>query len=283
MSDKLPEAQNDSTDEMPVVSIGRILVALDASPHSLNALRAAAELAAVTESELQGLYVEDLNLLRMCGLPFVREIGSYSAAARLPDSRAIEREFQSQAEKIRHTLAQTAVSSNLRWSFRVTRGMVSTELLAAAESAGLVTLGRVGRSPGKSFGSTAQAMVRRSMCPLLLLGDGGLNYPLTLLYTGTAASARALRLAITLMTNREESLRVLFMADMDLKPAQRTLAAHRLTQEIQDLGLDVVLEILNSQDDLDRSIHDLESGTLILPGEHADLLDEYARPVILVP
>ena len=174
MSDKSPEAQNDSTDEipdeMPVVSIGRILVALDASPHSLNALRAAAELAAVTESELQGLYVEDLNLLRMCGLPFVREIGSYSAAARLPDSRAIEREFQSQADKIRHTLAQTAVSSNLRWSFRVTRGMVSTELLAAAESAGLVTLGRVGRSPGKRFGSTAQAMVRRSMCPLLVAG-----------------------------------------------------------------------------------------------------------------
>ena len=75
MSDKSPEAQNDSADEMademPVVSIGRILVALDASPHSLNALRAAAELAAVTESELHGLYVEDLNLLRMCGLPFV--------------------------------------------------------------------------------------------------------------------------------------------------------------------------------------------------------------------
>ena len=52
----------------------RILVALDASPQSEAALRAAAELAALLEAELEGLFVEDINLLHLCGLPFGREI-----------------------------------------------------------------------------------------------------------------------------------------------------------------------------------------------------------------
>lgn len=272
---------------MPVESIRRILVALDASPHSLNALRAAAELAAITESELHGLYVEDLNLLRMCGLPFVREIGSYSAAPRLLDSRAIEREFQSQADAIRRTIAQAAVSANIHWSFQVARGLVTTELLAAAESADLVTLGRLGRSPGKRFGSTAQSMVRRAMCPLLLLGDGGLSYPLALLYTGSAASVRALRLTITLMRNQESTLQVLFLADMDLKPPQRNLLARRLGQEIENRGVNVEFDMLDAEENLeeylDAALEGMKFGTLILPGEYADRLDEYARPVILIP
>jgi nucleotide-binding universal stress UspA family protein len=45
-------------------TIRRILVALDASPHSFAALEAAAHLAAHLEAELFGLYVEDENLLR---------------------------------------------------------------------------------------------------------------------------------------------------------------------------------------------------------------------------
>ncbi|MCB0182612.1 MAG: universal stress protein, partial [Caldilineaceae bacterium] len=41
----------------------RILVALDASPHSLAALRAAAKLAATVHAELHGLFIEDDRLL----------------------------------------------------------------------------------------------------------------------------------------------------------------------------------------------------------------------------
>ena len=48
---------------------------------------------------------------------------------------------------MRRAMAQTALDVKLRWSFEVVRGRVSEELLAATESVGLVTLGRVGRSP----------------------------------------------------------------------------------------------------------------------------------------
>ena len=54
--------------------IQRILVALDASTDSLAALDAAAKLAQCLQAELVGLFVEDVNLLYMAGLPFTREL-----------------------------------------------------------------------------------------------------------------------------------------------------------------------------------------------------------------
>ncbi|MBK7177644.1 MAG: universal stress protein [Chloroflexi bacterium] len=56
------------------MKIQRILVALDASPHSLAALEAAIDLAERLDAELQGLFVEDINLLRLAQLPFAREL-----------------------------------------------------------------------------------------------------------------------------------------------------------------------------------------------------------------
>ena len=48
-------------------TIRRILVALDASPHSQAALQAASELAAALKAELVGIFVEDVNLLHLAG------------------------------------------------------------------------------------------------------------------------------------------------------------------------------------------------------------------------
>ena len=278
------ESPDASSGEMPVEAIGRILVALDASPHSLNALRAAAELAAVTESELHGLYIEDLNLLRMCGLPFVpRDRLLFGGAPTTGQSN------HRTGVSIAGGQDSTYARPDCRWRpksggrFRSHRGMVAAELLAAAESAGLVTLGRVGRSPGKRFGSTAQMMIRRTMRPLLLLGDGGLNYPLTLLYSGSAASNRALWLAVALMRSQKSTMRVLFASGLELKVAQRTPLADRLQQEVERQGLAIELEMLGSESELNALLRDLKSGTLVIPGEYAALLDDYTQPVILVP
>ncbi|MGB7837261.1 MAG: universal stress protein, partial [Terrimicrobiaceae bacterium] len=63
------------------MNIRRILVALDASAHSRAALEAACELALGLDAELSGLFVEDINLLRLAQLPFASEI-SYPSALR---------------------------------------------------------------------------------------------------------------------------------------------------------------------------------------------------------
>ncbi len=125
--------------------IRRILVALDTSPHSRAALAAAANLAARLEAQLIGVYVEDMNLLRLAQLPFAQEIHYASATPQKLDKDVMEKQLRSQADRARNDLRQTAEQYALEWSFQVLRGLVAAELLTAAEEADLLVLGRTSR------------------------------------------------------------------------------------------------------------------------------------------
>jgi nucleotide-binding universal stress UspA family protein len=98
--------------------IRRILVALDASRQSVAALQVAADLASHLEAELVGLFVEDINLLRLAELPFAREVGSYSATRRRLNTRQVERQLKVQAERARRALEAYADRASVRWSLR---------------------------------------------------------------------------------------------------------------------------------------------------------------------
>jgi K+-sensing histidine kinase KdpD len=89
----------------------RVVVALDASANSRATLRAAAQLALQLQAELEGLFIEDDNLLRLCNLPFSQEVGLFSATARRLDSGAIEREFRGVARSLQQLIASIAEHS----------------------------------------------------------------------------------------------------------------------------------------------------------------------------
>lgn len=152
--------------------IRRILVALDASNHSLAALRNAAELASRVEAELLGVFVEDANLLQLAALPFAREVGGVAGAARPLDAQVMERSLKAQAERSRLALAEAAAPHRLRWSFRVVRGDVAAEVVAASFEADLVSIGRMGRQPGGGrLGPVARSVAAASPRPVLLARD----------------------------------------------------------------------------------------------------------------
>lgn len=260
----------------------RILVGLDASRASLAALKVAAEVAALMQAEVAALYVEDINLLRLCGLPFVREVGSYSATLRPLDSTTLEREFRLLAARMRRTVAQTAVSAKVSWSFRVRRGQVDVEMLQAAGDASLVTLGRVGRSHGKRVGSTARAVAGRARHPVFLLGDEGLTSPLTLIYDGLPPARRALELATLLARRPGVRLRVLVVRSS----GQAAVEAEQRAQEIADSlrALDLRGEAVVVDDErLPALLQQPPRGTLIAPAQYAQLLEWAPGSAILVP
>ena len=98
----------------------------------------------------------------------------------------------------------------MRWNFQVRRGPVVAELLAASQTASVVSLGRTSRGRRRTLGSTAQSVVRESSRPILILGDEGeLRSPLTVVYTGSEGSERALRFAANLHQRRGAAIRVL--------------------------------------------------------------------------
>ena len=178
--------------------IRRILVALDTSPHSHAALEAAANLAARLQAQLMGVYVEDMNLLRLAQLPFAHEIRYTSATLQKLDEVVVEKQLRSQASHARDALRQTAELHALEWSFRVLRGMVAAELLAAAAEADLLVLGRTSRQAGPHhvLGSTARSAVAQSQRSVLLMDTGfDLDQPPCLLYDGSEAAQRALQIA----------------------------------------------------------------------------------------
>ncbi|MFQ5954519.1 MAG: universal stress protein [Kiloniellales bacterium] len=164
-------------------SFRRILVGLDASRQSLEALEAAALLAAELSAELTGLFVEDAGLLDIAALPGSR---AHGAAGEL-DRAMMERALRIQARRARQAMAGIAERSRVQWSFRVTRGDIGRELLAAAAECDLVTLGltsaasvgraRVGRTARSTAAAAGCAVLlyppgQRAMQPIAALADG---------------------------------------------------------------------------------------------------------------
>lgn len=176
--------------------IRRILVALDASPPSEAALEGAARLATRLEAELLGLFVEDIDLLNLAGLPFARESCFSFALSRRLMAEDMERALRAQAGRARALLEETATRQSLRWSFRVVRGRIAEELQVAAEQADLVASGlpshaRTGRGPAPIAGAAPR--------PVLFMPRGAtLLPPIGAVFGRGEASRRALSLAARL-------------------------------------------------------------------------------------
>lgn len=184
-----------SREEQEHHAIKRILVALDNSPSSRAALEAAAELAAGFQARLVGVFIEDINLLRVAELSFTQEVGLFSATSRRLEIRRVERQFRGQAQQARRALELMARAVEVEWEFRVARGMIAAELLSVASETDLVILGKAGWSPlgRRRLGSTARhILVQGSQLTLLLQPGTRLGMPLLAVYDGSMTSRKAL-------------------------------------------------------------------------------------------
>ena len=97
------------------------------------------------------------------------------------------------------------------WSFRVVRGQVASEVLAAAPQADLLILGNAGRSLiGRTVGSAARAVAARPCRSLLFVERGSSFGPAILaVYDGSTGSHQALSAAIRVAQVAEKPLTVL--------------------------------------------------------------------------
>ena len=134
-------------DNTPILKTNRILVTLDTSARGRAALQTAVRLALNSSAELQGLFVEDEDLVRLASLPFAREVDFSSAASRELQSGSMERALRAAAEQTQSAFSRALSELNLQWTFRITRGTVAQASLAAAADVDLLVIGQQGRSP----------------------------------------------------------------------------------------------------------------------------------------
>lgn len=103
---------------------GRVILAADAGSYSVASVNLAAAMAASSGGLLQGLFVEDEDLLQVTGLPCAREITLTTATERRTSTKQMRQSLRLVARQFRQTLQQEAQALELSWSFDTMRGRV---------------------------------------------------------------------------------------------------------------------------------------------------------------
>jgi len=200
------------------VRIRRILVAVDSSAHGRAALETAAWLGDRLDAEIEALHVEDADLVRLAELPFGREFLLGSGEPRTFDVTVMEERVRSARFRAQHVFRTVSAHVRVHTRFRVQRGSVIAELVAAAAEADLVILGMSSESvPGRRLGRTALAVAERAKISVLLLRAGAaLSGRPLVCYDGAPDAARALAIARQIAL-RDEPVRVLVVAADDAR------------------------------------------------------------------
>jgi nucleotide-binding universal stress UspA family protein len=255
-------------DRRRAIEIRRILVAVDASPHSRAALVAAVEMAARFEAELSGLFVEDINVLRVAALPFTRELGEFSARRRRIELERVERRLRARSRQVRELLEALSHERAIHSTFRVVRGVVSSEVQAAAGDADMLVVGRAGWSylRERQLGSTARAICgdESPRITFLLREDTSLAAPILVIYDGTEVGDQALEIAHALTDGGSEPLRVMLASSGD-----EDVIALKARVDERFPGADVMRRfwsvVPRNVQDIATAVRAAGAGTLVLP------------------
>ncbi len=275
------------TDRAPADATTPIVVAINAARRCGETLELATALATSVGADLEVVFVEDANLLRLADLPVTREIDRISGITRELDSRRMLRALHCEARQLRRELARIGRVSSVRSTLRVVRGHYLTEALAASASVDVTFVHSARRPlPGEHLpiapvrpiaASAAHGQARR----------GAGRKPLWTLFDGSPASGRALavaaKLARTLACHLVVVLPVSGVDEIEKRKREVQIAADKVA--LQYL---VVADKRLSQ--LGKAPAPGASSLLVLARKSPDLEDSAARsylesltvPVVLV-
>ena len=117
----------------------KIVVTIDVDGFLAPALELAADLAFEHRTALHGLFIEDLDLVTVAGLPFAREVCSTSARPRMLDNQRLLRALNASSRLFRQSLEHHAERLSLSWSYSRFRGRKrSMEIGESAEAEFLI-------------------------------------------------------------------------------------------------------------------------------------------------
>lgn len=208
---------------VPGFDVRRIVVAFESSSDAATALEEAATLAARLHAELEGVHVQDINLVRLAGLPVGREIQLLTGKVRDFTADALEVETRTQEFAARRAVEAAATRARVAYVFRTARGQVDAEVLSAADSGDLLILGAGDSVPwGQSrLGRKVRAAAERAPRSVLISKPGmrAGGVPLVC-YDGSVGSRRALEAGLRVFGTHEGRLAVLLLGD-DTADAER--------------------------------------------------------------
>jgi hypothetical protein len=136
---------------------GRVVLRLCCSTPNPVALEAAIRVAKAFQSEIESLFVEDLQLIELAGFPFAREISLTGRQSRAISAADIEREFRLAHAPVRRRIEALARAAEVPVRQRIVRDEPVHALAAACAEAGpwnVIAL-------AEPFGSTTNEFLRQ--------------------------------------------------------------------------------------------------------------------------
>lgn len=157
------------TDRMDAVPTRRVVVLLDASQRGLDALEAAAGLAAYCSAPLLAVFVREEARLRSAGYSFSMEISALTGRSRRIDRLHMQSRLSGEEEWLRTRLRQAAGDSGLAYSLQVRQGNVVDEVAKMLTAGDIVVMGRCSRPAVMAGrpGSTCRTLLDSVEVPIL--------------------------------------------------------------------------------------------------------------------
>jgi hypothetical protein len=171
----------------------RMLVAVDGL-QDMELLELAVSLAGLQSAELSALFVENIDLFQLAGLPFASEIDRMTSATLQFDSLQISQKLDRQLQRLRKRLDDIEKQSKLTVSLKVVRGRYLTEALAAAAGVDFLLFARTRGS--KTTAHARPEIKQRYISPVWVI------------FNGTEASERAMKLAADIAVSRKAVLNI---------------------------------------------------------------------------
>ncbi|MBM3485842.1 MAG: hypothetical protein FJX67_04320 [Alphaproteobacteria bacterium] len=269
----------------------RIVVAVDSPAAADPVLETAADIARRLEAELEGLFIEDENLLRLADLNVGRAFNALTGRETALDAAAMELLFRGEAARIRHALEVHVGRANLRHRFRIVRGMVE-RTLGEAGAGDLLVLSLAGRTVGARIGPhhavlSALSSVRNAV--LLVRPGTRLSGHALVLYGPEPDGSGLLAAAAHLVAGTNGRLTILLERDQarsDRLAAQAAEEAGRLglaadLRTTDRVSLDAVCGLLGAAG---AGVFAVRASHALLTGaDRAALLERIGCPLLIVP
>lgn len=115
---------------------GRVILRLGPAEPAPVAVDAALVVARAFGSELEGLFVESSDLIRMAAFPFAREIGLGGRQSRLINPEDVERDMRLVSHAIRRRIEAMAREFEVPFALRIVRGEPLSAVVSACAQCG---------------------------------------------------------------------------------------------------------------------------------------------------
>ncbi|GAA0422843.1 universal stress protein [Cocleimonas flava] len=175
-----------------------VKILLENQKNQIESLLSAASLAKNLNVQLQGLLIEEENLIRAADLSLSCEVSLWSAEERHINSESIHRTMRAHARHQKKELEKVAAQKNIEYSFVVIRGEKDNWIKENIRSSDILFIGgyQLKETSFEAFKYCTKA-----------------TPPLIALFNGSVASENALKIALKIAKKDKSSVQILLLAD----------------------------------------------------------------------